>query len=128
MTIKSEIYTRLTTHAGLSALVSDRVYPGVRPQGSGLPAISYRTAGKAKHSAMGKDAPIVKQRFQFDVWDDDPDGRDAVVKELESALDRWSTTSGTIVQDTFFENAVDLDDPDPEIFHTAVDLFIWYEE
>ena len=128
MSVESELYTRLTTHAGLSALVVLRVFPGHLPQGATLPAISYSRVSAGRPSAMGTDIGLVEARFQIDVWDDDYLGLVAVKEQVRAALQRWSTSSGTIVRDTFFENEIDLYEDELEIHHAALDFRPWYEE
>ena len=128
MSVESELYDRLTTHAGLSALVSDRVYPGHLPQSPTLPALSFGRVSAGRPSAMGTDIGLVEARFQIDVWDKKYLSLVAVKEQVRAALQRWSTTSGTIVRDTFFENEVDLYEDELEIHHAAIDVRLWYEE
>ena len=46
--IEEAIYGALTAHAGLSALVDDRVYPMVLPQDATRPAVTYMRVSGAR--------------------------------------------------------------------------------
>jgi len=135
VSVESEIYTRLTTFAGLMALISDRVYPNLLPQEPTYPAISYRRVTADRPHAMGVDAGVVFARFQFDVWDEDDEAGDAgydsakaVAEQVRLALQRWRTTADTIVQDTLFLTEQDLYEDELKVHHIAMDFQIIYEE
>ena len=137
MTIEAEIYTRLSGFAGLSALVSTRIYPrGEMPQNVEMPALSYQRISAERPSAMGVDTGLVRARFQFDCWSgvhrDDTEGTfdesRAVFEQVRLALQRWRTTSGTIVQDTFIVGDQDLYETESKTFHAVLDAEIIYEE
>ena len=136
MTVEAEIYTRLKDFAGLSALVSDRIYPVTMPQNVEMPAVSYRRVSAERISAMGVDTGLVRARFQVDCWSGEHDDGTvgtfdearAVAKQVRLALQRWRNTSGTVVQDTFMIGDQDLHEHDTETYHAALDFEIFYEE
>ena len=136
MTIEAVIKTRLSGFAGLSALVSDRIYPVTLPQNVEMPAVSYRRVSAERVSAMGVDTGLVRARFQFDCWSGEHKNGDsgtfdearAVAKQVRLALQRWRNTSGTVVQDTFMVGDQDLHESDTETYHAALDFQIVYEE
>ena len=107
MSIDSEIYDRLTGFAGLSALISNRVGPLELRQDETLPAVAYWRVSSIRETAMGSDPGIVRARYQFDVYDTGSGARLSAInigEQIRLALQRWRTTTGTIVQDTFFMN------------------------
>ena len=136
MTVEAEIKTRLSGFAGLSALISDRIYPVTLPQNVEMPAVSYRRVSAERVSAMGADTGLVRARFQFDCWSGEHENGDsgtfdeakAVAKQVRLALQRWRNTSGTVVQDTFMIGDQDLHEHDTETYHAALDFEIFYEE
>ena len=128
MAIEATLYTRLTTHAGLSALVVDRVFPNHLPQDVTYPAISYRRVTSSRPSNFGADAGIVRARFQIDVWASSYDSASAVREQVRLALQRWSNTAGTVVQDTFFIDDQELYEDDIDVHHFPLDFEIIYEE
>ena len=136
MTVEAEIFTRLKDFAGLSALVSDRIYPVTMPQEVEMPAVSYRRVSAERISAMGVDTGLVRARFQVDCWSGEHsdgtvgtfDEAKAVAKQVRLALQRWRNTSGTVVQDTFMKGEQDLHEHDTKTYHAALDFEIIYEE
>lgn len=137
MTIEAVIFTRLSTFAGLSALVATRVYPVNLPQDVAMPAISYRRINAARVSAMGVDTGLVRATFQFDCWSGGHadgtggtfDEARAVADQVIAALKRWRNTSGTVVQDSFLTRDLDLPpEEDGRTYHSEVEFEIFYEE
>lgn len=129
MAIEETLYTRLSTHAGLSALVSTRISPNIKAQDSALPAVTYRRVSSTRFSAMAVDAEVVKARFQIDVWASTYDSAAAVRDQVRDAMQRWRNTSpGTVVQDTFIITETDLFEDDTRQQHIAIDVEINYIE
>lgn len=105
MSIESVIWDRGTTHAGLSALISTRLYPVKLDQDVTMPAIAYHLVSETRESAMGSDPGIVRARFQFDIYDVGSSAELSCInigEQLRDAFQRWRNTSGTVVQDTFY--------------------------
>ncbi len=68
MSVESEIYTRLSTYAGLTALVVAKIYPLQLPQDIELPALTYFKVSDVPEHAMGADANIKTTRIQVSCW------------------------------------------------------------
>ena len=131
MTVETAIYTRATTHAGLSALITGRAHFKRAPQKQTLPYVVFARVSTNRPSAMGADAGIARARFQFDGWSDTADGARALGEQIRSAFQRWSTTTGASVQDSFVLNDFDGfdEDADEDGLHRAtLDFEIIYEE
>lgn len=126
MTVEAEIYTRLTGFAGLSALVSTRIYPNTIEQNATLPAIVYRRVSAERISAMGDDTGTVRTRYQFDVYDDQyTDGLRPVVEQLRKALQRHT---GTLIEHIFVLNETEYYDDTTELYRCSIDFEIIYTE
>jgi hypothetical protein len=69
--IDSALYTRLSTFAGLTALISTRIYPPPAPQNAVYPFITYAQVSGVRSYVMGNQSGLVQARFQVDIWDDD---------------------------------------------------------
>lgn len=136
MTIEDEIFARLDGFAGLNALVGNRIFPNHLPQDVEMPAVSYFLIGAERSSSMGVDDGIVRSVYQFDAWsgkhlDDTSGGYDemhAVTKQLRLALQRWRTMTGTIVLDSFFQDAQDLYEDAIDTHRGLLEFEIIYRE
>lgn len=128
MAIEETLYSRLSGYAGLTALVSTRVYPNIKPQDAELPAVSYRRISSLRYSAMSIDTGVVKARFQIDAWAATYDGVSALRDQVRAAMQRWRTETGTVVQDSFILNETDLYEDDTKQHHIAIDVEINYIE
>ncbi len=125
MAIEQTLYTRLSEHTGIAALVADRIYPNQKAQDVGVPALTYRRVSSTRFSAMGIDAEVVKSRFQVDVWAATYDDASALRAQVRNALQRWRAET---VQDTFIISETDLYEDSPPQHHIAVDVEINYIE
>jgi hypothetical protein len=131
MSLESEVYSRLSGFAGLTALVSTRIYPLRLPQDTTLPAVTFTRLSASRLSAMGSDPGLVRARVQYDAWTEGSgafDGARAIAEQIRAALQRWRTTSGTIVQDSFLESEVELYEADVSTVHVVLILEHIYEE
>ncbi len=94
MRLMEAIYTHLTTHPGLSALVGTRVHPDTLPKSPQLPAIAYtQISGPRTYSHDGASG-VADARIQFDIVAQSRDQCDAVAAQLESALSGYQGTLG----------------------------------
>ena len=129
MSIEEALYTRLSTHAGLSALVGTRIYPSVMPQGVILPAVTYRQISGARVHAMGSDAGLARPRFQLSCWSTTYSQAKDVAAQLRAALQRWrGTLGGVTVQDTFIKDESDLFEPDTGFHRVELEFEINHDE
>lgn len=129
MSLDTVLYTRLTTFAGLTALISDRVYArNELPQGVALPAVSFMRAGVERVSAMGVDTGLARARVQVDAWASTYDGVRAVAEQLRLALQRWRNVTGTVVQDTYVLTELDLYEPETRLHRVMFDFDVVYVE
>lgn len=129
MSIEESLFTRLSTHAGLSALVSARIYPLILPQKPTLPAVTYTRVSGERVSAMGADTVIARPRFQVSCFASTYASARAVAAQVRAALQRWrGTVGGVVIQDSFIESEIDLYEDDTKLYHTALDFEIIHEE
>ena len=127
MSIENAIYSRLSGYAGLSALVSTRIYPSLMPQDTTMPAVTYQRISGLPISLLSSDTDIIDARFQFSCFASTYDSGRAVVKQIRLALQRWSGTEATVtILDSLMENDTDLYDPDTMLHYPVVDFLISY--
>lgn len=65
---EKSVRTRLVGHAGLSALVGDRVYMGTLPDDPRFPVVLVQEISGIPEPVMGNDTGIVRGRAQVDAW------------------------------------------------------------
>lgn len=133
MSIRSQIYSRLSGYAGLTALVSTRIYPALIPQGAAMPAVTFTLVSATRPSAFGSDPGRVRARFQVDCWSDQAagstSGADLVAEQVRAALQRWRTSSGSPeIFDSFIENSFETYEPETKIHRVSIDIIIWHGE
>lgn len=124
--IEETVFTRLSTFAGLTALVGNRIYPMILPQGAVYPAVTYqRVSTYPRESCMGEDAGLARARIQVTAWAATFTGSKEVADQVRQALQRWTTTG---VQGSYIQGEYDLFDETAEYFGAAVDAEVIYEE
>ncbi|MBI3936768.1 MAG: DUF3168 domain-containing protein [Betaproteobacteria bacterium] len=104
MTIESVLGDRVTGYAGVSALIGTRLYPQIAPKNVTLPCIVYQRGDPPpeRFPVMGgADVGIVKATFAFDCYAATYLTARALADQVRQALQRWSTTTGTTVEDVF---------------------------
>ena len=68
MTIQSEIYSRLSGYAALTAIVGTRICPIRLPQNTSFPAVTFQIISANRPSAFSSDTGDVQYRIQVDIY------------------------------------------------------------
>ena len=127
--VETVLFTRLTTHAGLAALVSVRVYPMLLPQAPTMPAVTYQRIDGVRESGMTQEHGMAHPRIQVDSWASTYAGAKAVAGQVRAALQRWSDSSTTPeILDSFIEGDTDMQEPELKLFRCSMDFIIWHRE
>lgn len=133
MNVDEAVYKRLSTFAGLTALVgggTPRIRPVRADQRDAYPYVVYSVISDLPYSAMGVDAKPHRARVQVSSFDDDFDSMRAVDAQVRLALSRYRGTSGTVkVQDVFEGGVQDLDltEVGEGVYQRARDFIVFYE-
>lgn len=124
------IVTKLTGHAGLSALIGARVYPSQLPQRPTLPAVTYFRVSTqhVQHRDDGGYAALRRPRYQLDCWAETQAQARAVAEELHNCFATFPQASSPRVDVALAANDFDDYEPDPARWRVIVDAFIWYAE
>lgn len=125
MTIEADLYTRLTGHAGLSALVSTRVYPLLAPQDATLPYVTYQRISAPVLHTFARGAPATQARFQFDAYAASGLSAQQVAAQLRTAL--IAMTSDTVsVYEVLIASSHGDYERETALFRESVDALITY--
>jgi len=131
MTVEADLRSLLTTSTSIAALSSNRVYQNHLIQAATYPAISYNRISTVYTSCMGTDVANVAARFQIDCWDDDPTGVNALAMAVKTAIQRYGSTSGTVVIETIFIDdhyVVEQEDLDENLYRVSIDAIVHYKD
>lgn len=127
--IEEAVFSRLSSFAGLTALVAARIYPVVLPQNPTYPAVTYQRISSVRAPAMGTDTGLIATRFQLSTWSSGYAAAKAVKEQLRLATERWrGTVLGIVIQDTFIEGEVDLYETAVPVWHLPLDVRIHHVE
>lgn len=129
-TISSALRTRLINFAGISTLISARVYPAPIPQNPTYPLVTYQKISGPRDYVMGNQSGLVRARFQLDTWAETYGECEALADQVRLALSNYSGTSDTITIDWI---ALDneqgpLYDDDADLQRCIQDYMIDYRE
>lgn len=123
------LYSRLSTYAGLTALVSIRIYPVVAPQDVTNPYVTYQAISTKRESCMGSDTGDVAARVQISAWSASYEEARSVIDQVRLALQRWSGTEASVtIKASFIETDNDLYEPDTRLFQIPMDVMIHHAE
>lgn len=113
MTLGEALYSYLSTHAGVNALVGTRVFPQVVPQGEPRPAIAYFKVSDPTGRTFGRRF-FAKPRYQFNCWGESYASARAVGDAVKSALENYAGMmggdAGVKVRMTYFQDDQELYD------------------
>jgi hypothetical protein len=112
MTIESDLYAKL---AAIGA-----TYPGSLPTSPSLPSVSYKFISEVQMRTHSGNA-LHRRRLQIDCWGKTYVSACTLSDSVKAALDLDKSTFELITA----ENAVDLHEPEPGIFHRALEFFLW---
>ena len=130
MSIITDIFAHMTAHPGLAALIADRCYPMTLPQDPTLPAVTYQRIGTISLYSHDGNTGLYHARWQFSCWSltytEGGTGAFDVAQQVQEALNLWAASHDK--EPAFLENALDLYDPETQIYHIPVDATIWWKE
>lgn len=115
MNVGKYIYAKLGATAGVTALVSTRIYPVLLPQNCVFPAVVYTSRTTPNDSQKTQSANHDREAVTFRVWADVQQGEDgytsvqAIEAAIRAALDFVSATAGGVqVDHCHFDSSDDV--------------------
>ena len=134
ITIEEGLFAYLSANAGVSALVSTRIYPNKLPQTVTLPALTYQRIDSPRvhsHDSSGS-VGTARPRFQFDCWATTYAAAKALSDALRGALNGYKGTMGTTspvtVQSALIQSERFDDYADAGVCRISCDYIIWHLE
>jgi hypothetical protein len=128
--IETSLYAYLAAYAGLAALVSDRIYPVIAPQGSTKPCLVYTKIGNDRKHSMQGYSGLQETRIQISCFAELYETVGAVVgakdvaAQVVAAMEAWEGSAG--IQAVFPAGERDMYEPDTELYHIPLDFIIWH--
>lgn len=122
-------YAKLAADAGVSALVSTRIYPIRMPQSPTLPLITYQQVAAEYEHAMGSDPNVEWARMQVTSWAETLTSARSLAKKVKACLRRATgTAASTVVQHSRIEMQIDGYEDGPQRYRVDMDFMFGYEE
>lgn len=120
--MEEELFTRLTTYAGLAALIGLRAYPTRLPQASTLPAIVYTVIDGVPVELLRTESGTFTTRVQITAFAATYAAAKGVAREVHAALARYR---GTTIRDINADNTGgDFYDDQAEQYQVVADYLI----
>ena len=119
------LYSYLSTHVGLSALVGTRIYPVDALEQGAKPYCVYAVISEIRHYSHGGYSNLSEYRIQISCYGDTNASARAVVAQVIAALEAWPSVNPN-VQKSFFENDFFIYEPETELHHIPVDFMVGY--
>jgi len=121
MTIEDALFAKLSSVAGITALVSTRIYPDTAPQGAAQPFLIYRQSGRSDRACLsGERSGIVTDEFDLMAEGLDRAALSAIRDAVQAALDGttarglWGGVSGVNVRGCLVDTAIANKETPPE--------------
>jgi hypothetical protein len=129
MVIEEALMTYLLAQSGLTALVSNRIYPLKLPQTPTLPAIVYQKIDAPRLPGFSADYGVTT-RIQITSWALTYTGASAVQEQIRTATQNImnQSMSGMVVKNIEFDEGPDSYEDETERYGKIVDLLIWHTE
>lgn len=137
MSVSAALYTILTGHPGLAALVADRIYPAAAPPDAVEPFVVYTLVSDPRVSSHDGPSGLGRARYQFDCWAGhtaagvpDQDTAVAVAKQVRLALHHAQGVHDGDTLGGFLPAGGDRDMPDPltNRGRRICDFTFWHNE
>jgi hypothetical protein len=114
------LFAALTAHAGIEAIVGERIYPVIMPEESEKPVLLYTVISTGQTITLTDGDGTVNQRVQFS----------AFATSHKTAHDLLDQVRDCMVTDTTFKavflNELDNYDAETRLFYAYGDYSIWY--
>lgn len=115
----------LATDAGVSALVSTRIYTQNAPLNETYPLVTYSLASKTPRNTKDGGSVVDTSRIQIDVYSELALNAGQINDAVRSALDGYSATNnGHRIDAIYFEQQREFFDSVQRIYRISTDYFV----
>lgn len=132
--IEKAIYNLLANNTSITDMVSTRIYPQVRKQSDGLPAITYQVISGIRDYDLTGPNGLVEGRIQINCFADDPLEAGELAAVVRAALNgHRGGAAGVHIETMLLEDQGDLPSFDPEneaqnVYAKMMDFYVLYKE
>jgi hypothetical protein len=135
-TLEEGLVSYLSGYAGLTALISTRVYVLDKPQGVSYPCVTFQRVDTPRihtHDMSGGTGTLAHPRIQFDAWAVTYAAAKAITDQLRAALNGKTGSIGSGANIVTIRAAlVDGENPTKDetlnMYRSQSDFIIWQEE
>ncbi len=122
--IEQTLRSYLLAQPAIAALIGERVYPLVLPQGAALPAITYQRISSVRESSHEGPSGLAHPRFQLNCWS----GTYAGARAMADAVRPSVNATRSLGQATFLVDDHDDYDPETGLYRVILDVILWHGE
>ena len=128
--IEEEIRARLNTFAGVSALVSGRIYPIHLPQNPTYPCVVYTRIANEHFNNLDGSAGLSSPFIQVDAWADDPMEARDIGEQIRLALQGYSGSlaSGVTIHGISLDSDREGFEYEVGTYRHSADYTVWHSE
>lgn len=128
MTLADGIFALLSGESTISAVVADRIYPLLLPEGVALPAITFQAAGGRSMPTLATSG-MQQPRIQIDVFGATYEDADAGRLALRKFLNGYQ---GTLADGTYLQNVDLIQQSDtyeeyPRQFRCMLEFYFYFD-
>ena len=133
MSVEKAVRTIVTGDATVSGLISSRMYPTRRPQGTALPAIAYTKASQEESDSVDRQAGATRVRMSLDNMAATYGGVKSLATAVRDALINYSGTAEGVtinsIRETMHADLGENLEPggDGAVYRVITDFIIWHE-
>lgn len=129
--IESGLAATLAAHGGLAALIDDRVYPLVIPQGAPSvvrqPCVVYQLVSRVRQGTYCGQDGTVQAQYQLDAYARSYLEAKQVAEQVQGALIDFRGQMGEhFVHHISLVSEIDLHDPEPGLYRVNMTFSIWH--
>ena len=130
MSVHAAILGLLMGSTELTALVGTRIYPDVMDDPPVYPSVTFQKMGGSGARRALSSPGLMRASMQVSTWAESRDEAARIAALVRKALDRRRkvTVAGVLVDDCFYDDDLDLYDPDSKVCFNHMSFTIHYRD